>query len=97
VSADGDVGLLQADVRLLAQVITEAEVPPARNGEHNPAQHLTSRNGYRERRSRHPGRHEPPSSQRHFRSYGDPNRVRRARHIDVLAERIPAYCDACSA
>lgn len=28
VSADGDVGLLQADVRLLAQVITEAEVPP---------------------------------------------------------------------
>ena len=51
--AEGDVDFLREGVRLLAQAVMEAEVSEltgAAKGERNPAERLTHRNGYRERR-----------------------------------------------
>ena len=52
-STDGDVDVLREGVRVLAQAIMEAEVSEltgVAKGERNPAERLTHRNGYRERR-----------------------------------------------
>ena len=51
--ADGDVDFLREGVRVLAQAVMEAEVSEltgVAKGERNPAERLTHRNGYRERR-----------------------------------------------
>ena len=53
VSADGEVDVLREGVRLLAQVMMEAEVTELTGqpkGERDPERRLTHRNGYRERR-----------------------------------------------
>jgi transposase-like protein len=50
---EGDVDFLREAVRVLAQVITEAEVTELTgvpHGERDPERRLTRRNGYRERR-----------------------------------------------
>ena len=52
-TAEGDVDVLREGVRILAQAIMEAEVSELTGvprGERNPAERLTHRNGYRERR-----------------------------------------------
>ncbi len=52
-TADGDVDVLRAGVRVLAEAIMEAEVSEltgAAKGERAPDRRLTNRNGYRERR-----------------------------------------------
>jgi len=52
-TADGDTDFLREGVRILAQAVMEAEVRDltgAAKGERNPAERLTHRNGYRERR-----------------------------------------------
>lgn len=51
--ADGDVDFLREGVRVLAQAVMEAEVSELTGvprGERNPAERLTHRNGYRDRR-----------------------------------------------
>jgi hypothetical protein len=58
-SARGDVDVLREGVRILAQAIIEAEVSEltgVAKGERDPERRLTHRNGYRDRRSGHPGR-----------------------------------------
>ena len=55
--ATGDVDFLREGVRVLAQAVMEAEVTELTgvpHGERDPERRLTRRNGYRERRSRHP-------------------------------------------
>lgn len=81
-SGDGDVDIRRLGVRILAQAIMEAEVSGLTGlpkGERDPERRLTHRNGYRERRSRHPGRHDRA---RH------PPRPRR--QLPPLAPRAPA-------
>ncbi len=56
--ADGDVDFLREGVRVLAEGLMEAEVTELTgvpHGERDPERRLTHRNGYRERRSGHPG------------------------------------------
>ena len=51
--SEGDVDFLREGVRVLAQAVMEAEVSELTGlprGERNPAERLTHRNGYRERR-----------------------------------------------
>ena len=51
--AEGDVDFLREGVRVLAQAVMEAEVSELTGlpkGERNPAERLTHRNGYRDRR-----------------------------------------------
>ncbi|MEW6224171.1 MAG: IS256 family transposase [Chloroflexota bacterium] len=52
-TAEGDTDFLREGVRILAQAVMEAEVSDltgAAKGERNPAERLTHRNGYRDRR-----------------------------------------------
>jgi putative transposase len=51
--SDGDVDFLREGIRVLAQAVMEAEVSELSglpHGERNPAERLTHRNGYRDRR-----------------------------------------------
>jgi transposase-like protein len=58
--AEGDTDFLREGVRVLAEVLMDAEVSELTGvpkGERAPEKRLTQRNGYRERRSRYPRRH----------------------------------------